>query len=122
MTPHAVTVRPGTDLAAAVALVTSTMVKSLPVVDEDDRVVGVLSRRDVIRVLARRDEDLAREIDELLVATGRHDWLVDVRDGIAHVDGPVAPHEVRLALAVARSVPGVVTVRIGRVRDDDAAV
>src|SRR5690606_27517814 len=51
MSPHAVKVRPDTDLADAIDLMTSTAVKSLPVVDDHDRVVGVVSRRDVVHVL-----------------------------------------------------------------------
>lgn len=43
---------------------TSTSVKSLPVVD-DGVVVGVVSRRDVVRVLARPDEAIAAEVGEL---------------------------------------------------------
>ena len=52
MSTHPVTVDGGTDLAVATELMTSSAIKSLPVV-EHGRVVGVISRRDVIRVLAR---------------------------------------------------------------------
>lgn len=112
MTAHAITVTPDTDLSEAVDLVTSTGVKCLPVVDERHRVVGVVSRRDVVRVLAREDEALEQEVDALLVAAGRRDWLVDVRDGVAEISGPGTEPERSLAKALARTVPGVVAVTV----------
>jgi len=113
MTPHAVTVREDTDVADAVELATSTAVKSLPVIDEHDRLVGVLSRRDVVHMLARTDDMLEREIDALLVSAGMKDCLVDVQDGVAEITGPADPHDRILATVLARAVPGVVEVRVG---------
>ncbi|UMG91899.1 CBS domain-containing protein [Nocardioides sp. TF02-7] len=112
MTPHAVTVRPDTDLVTAIDLATSTGIKSIPVVDEHDRVVGVISRRDVVRMLARSDAELEHDIDDLLVSAGFRDWLVDVHDGVAEVSGPTDPRDRALARVVARGVPGVVEVHV----------
>ena len=112
MTAHAVTVQPDTDLAVAVDLVTSIGIKCLPVVDADDRVVGVVSRRDVVRVLARADEALEQEVDALLVDAGMADWLVDVHDGVARISGPETSRERTLAKVLARTVPGVVAVNV----------
>ena len=112
MTPHAITVRPETDLARAVELITSTGVKSLPVVDDGGALVGVVSRRDVVRILARPDEELEQEVDALLVAAGWRDWLVDVHEGIAEVSGPESSGDRSLAEAIVRSVPGVVAVNV----------
>jgi CBS domain-containing protein len=112
MTAQAVTVRPETDLADAVDLVTSIGVKCLPVVDADDKVVGVVSRRDVVRMLARADADLAQEVDALLVAAGMPDWLVDVNEGVAAISGPETSRERTLARVLARTVPGVVAVTV----------
>ena len=112
MTTHAITVHPETDLAQAVELVTSTGIKCLPVVDESDRVVGVVSRRDVVRMLARADETLEQEVDALLVSAGIRDWLVDVHDGIAEINGPETDRERTLAKVLARTVPGVVAVNV----------
>jgi CBS domain-containing protein len=113
MTTHAITVRPESDLTDAVELVTSTGIKCLPVVDGDDHVIGVISRRDVVRILARADETLEQEADALLVAAGMRDWLVDVHDGIAEVTGPESSKERLLAKALVSSVPGVVAVNVG---------
>jgi CBS-domain-containing membrane protein len=112
MTTHAITVHPDTDLADAVDLVTSIGIKCVPVVDTHDRVVGVVSRRDVVRVLARADETLEREVDALLTDAGMDDWLVDVYDGIARISGPETPRERTLAKVLARTIPGIVAVNV----------
>lgn len=112
MTRHAVTVRAETDLAVAVDLVTSLGIKCLPVVDEDDILVGVVARRDVVRMLARADEALGQDVDSLLVAAGVRDWLVDVHDGVVEISGPATAQDRTLATVLARTVPGVVAVTI----------
>lgn len=113
MTRHVVTVRESTDLADAVELLTSLGAKSLPVVDPDDRVIGVVSRSDVVRALARTDETLEREVDAALVALGHSDWLVEAHNGVVEIGGPTSPADVSLARSVAHSVQGVVEVRVG---------
>lgn len=110
--PHAVTVRRHDDLARAVDVMTSTAVKSLPVVDDHDRVVGIVSRSDVVRLLARGDEVIEAELDDLLCSLGHSDWLVDVADGVVEVTGPTDTRDRSLAQLAARTVPGVIEVRI----------
>ena len=109
MTTHPVTLKSTDDLAVAVELLTSTAIKSAPVVD-DDRLVGVLSRRDVVHLLARDDERIESEVSELLRADGT-DWVAEVRDGVVTVKGPSTEAERRVADVLAASVPGVVAVR-----------
>ena len=111
MSPHAVTVRPDTDIVTAVELATSTGIKSLPVVDARDRVVGIISRRDVVRMLAHSDERIEAEVDALLASAGSGDWLVEAHDGVAELTGPDDPSARRVASVLARSVPGVLEVR-----------
>jgi CBS domain-containing protein len=103
MSGHPVTVRPDTDLVMAVELLTSTAVKSLPVVDRRGRLEGVLSRSDIVRLLARADE--------LLRTTGLQDWLVEVTDGTADLLGPEGTTEALVARLLAETVPGVIDVR-----------
>jgi CBS domain-containing protein len=112
MSRHAVAVHPETDLVTAVDIATSTGIKSLPVVDEENRVVGMLSRRDVVRMLARRDDLIEQDVDALLRSSGVRDWLVDVHDGVAEISGPADRHERVLAQVLAGSVPGVVEVHV----------
>lgn len=77
MTYHPLTVTADVDLAEAVEVMTSTSLKSLPVVDGDGRVVGMLSRSDVVHLLARLDERADRDPSYLAL---RVDWLVQLRD------------------------------------------
>lgn len=113
MTTHAVTVHVDTDLASAVELMTSTSVKALPVVDSRNRVVGVVSRSDVVQMLACADTTIESEVDALLVSLGHNDWLVEVHDGVVDVSGPDSVNDRSLADVAARTVAGVVEVRVG---------
>jgi CBS domain-containing protein len=111
MNHHPMTVAPHADVAEAVDLMTSTAVKSVPVVDDGLHVLGMLSRRDVVHMLARADERLEREVDELCRAIGM-DWTVEVQDGLVTVDGPVGDRARALAESLAVTVPGVSGVRV----------
>jgi CBS domain-containing protein len=113
MSNHPLTVSGDTELADAADLLTSTVVKSLPVA-EHGRVVGIISRRDIVRLLSREDDRIEGDIDDLMRTDGR-DWLVEVQDGIVTVDGPVDDAEERLAEVLVCSVPGVIGLRFGRV-------
>jgi CBS domain-containing protein len=112
MTPHVVAIGPDDDVVRAVEMMTSTTVKSLPVVDRTGRVLGMLSRSDVVRVLAGSDADLRRDIDCALTRVGLRDWLVEVHDGAVDLTGPSDPGAVDLARLAATTVPGVTSVRI----------
>ncbi|MEI8406571.1 MULTISPECIES: CBS domain-containing protein [unclassified Kribbella] len=94
----------------AIDLLRATMVKSLPVV-QDNQVVGVISRSDVIHFLAQRDAKIRTEVAQRL-----HDrnpaWQVDVDDGIVKVTGPVGAEERHQAEAVADTVRGVIAVHV----------
>lgn len=109
MTTMTLTVGPDSDLSDAVELMTTTAVKSLPVV-EGARVVGVVSRSDVVHLLARGDEHICAEVDDLLRSAGLG-YLVEVDDGHVLLDGPDDPHQRRVAEVVAGSVGGVLSVR-----------
>ena len=111
-TTHPITVRPHDDVVTAVEVMTSTAVKSLPVVDDHQRVVGIVSRSDVVRMLARADSAIAAEVENLLGSLGRGDWLVEVRDGIVEVVGPEGSAEGSLADVAVSTVAGVMEVRI----------
>jgi CBS-domain-containing membrane protein len=111
-TRAAVTVAAEDDVSVAVQLMTETGAKSLPVLDDDRKPVGVLSRSDVIRALARDDAAIAADIDRVLASIGHADWLVEVVDGRVRVTGPVAAGEAAIAKVVAQTVPGVVHVDV----------
>jgi CBS domain-containing protein len=66
MTSPAITIHPDATLPAAARLMNSHHLKRLPVVDPDGRLTGIVSRRDLLSVFLRPDEDIAREVREML--------------------------------------------------------
>lgn len=106
MNRQVLTVSPRDDIADAADLMVSTAVKSLPVLD-GDRVVGMVSRRDLVQVLARQDPQIEAAVDELARSAG-YDWTVEVSDGVATIDGPAREDEFAIARVLVASVPGVV--------------
>lgn len=109
-----VTVAPDDDIAIAVELMTATGAKSLPVVERGHQLIGIVSRSDVVRALARTDAAIAADVTRVLGAVGYDDWLVEVDDGVVVVTGPVDLRQESLARIVARTVAGVVDVRVGQ--------
>jgi CBS domain-containing protein len=100
------------DLAEAGRLMLERRIKSIPVV-QGRRVVGIVAKRDLLAVLARRDQDIARELEALLASElgAPSPYRTTVRDGIVTLTGSADPTTRRLALLLAREVPGVVEVR-----------
>lgn len=112
MTPHVYTAYASTDLADAVELMTSTGIKCLPVVDDHGVLVGVISRSDLIRVRAKADEVIEREVDNAMVSLGHTDWLVEVHEGMVDIEGPATELDRTLARVGASTIPGVVGVTV----------
>ncbi len=117
MTSPAITVRADAPLAQAAALLVDRDVNRLPVVDGRQRLVGIVTRADLVRAFARSDAELAREIREEVVP-GCFLWCspghvgVDVTDGQVTFAGEVECEDVaRLLVANAERVPGVLSVR-----------
>jgi CBS domain-containing protein len=102
-----------TDATAAARLMLRHRLKSVPVVD-GDRVVGMVTRRDLLRLLARSDEDIRADLERRVAQEleALRQAVVDVRDGVVTVDadGPCR----QLVEQLARTVPGVVEVRLPR--------
>jgi hypothetical protein len=73
----------------------------------------MVSRSDVVRMLARADHDLERDVEAALASVGLREWLVEVTDGTVELVAPPRAEDDRgLARVVAGTVPGVVDVRI----------
>ncbi|WP_340384414.1 CBS domain-containing protein [Streptomyces sp. SS7] len=92
MSTPAITVHPEQRIADAARLMERRGVERLPVVDEEDRLIGIATRRDLLRVFLRTDEEIRREIldDVLPRALGRTapEVTVSVRDGVVTLHGP----------------------------------
>jgi CBS domain-containing protein len=86
-----VTVAPGASLPTAARLLHRHGVRHLPVVDYDGRVVGMITRRDLLRVFLRPDWVLVGEINaKVLHATFNvpaDAVTVQVHDGVARLSG-----------------------------------
>lgn len=107
MTPDPVTAREVADVASVAHLMADTGWKSVPVVDQDDRLVGMLSRSDVIRVLATSDADLRREVERVLAESGQEGLLVAVSAGEVTVAGVQSGRQARLVESLVLTCPGV---------------
>jgi CBS domain-containing protein len=112
MTREVIALAEDADLAEAGRLLLERRIKSIPVV-RGRRVVGIVARRDLLAVLARRDQDIARELEALLASElgAPSPYRVTVRDGSVTLTGPSDPTSRRLAGLLAREVPGVIEVR-----------
>jgi predicted transcriptional regulator len=91
-------------------LMLQMVVRRLPVL-EDGRVVGVVSRRDMIQLLARSDEELEQRVPELVAGEGLAPSGVRVRGGVAELSGGDRD-TLRRAGELARGEPGVFDVRV----------
>jgi len=109
MSQLSMTVTGDSDLSDAVELMNSTAIKSVPVVDYG-RVVGVVSRSDVVHLLARSDKHIHREIQELLRSAGVQ-CEVSVDGGVARIEKFEDPAQWRVAEVIVGSVPGVISVQ-----------
>ena len=91
MTAPVVTVTPDASLGEAARLMHRRGVKRLPVVDDGGKILGILSRADLLKVFLREDVDIEHEVREDVVR--RTLWIdpdtvtVSVRDGVVHLDG-----------------------------------
>ena len=94
MTTPAITIGPHVTVHAAGRLMSTRRVRLLPVVDEHARLIGVVSRRDLLAVFLRPDDDIAADVrqvlDEILLAEP-DEAEVTVRDGIVTLTGTLDP-------------------------------
>ncbi|MFJ2238041.1 CBS domain-containing protein [Streptomyces sp. NPDC087859] len=90
-------------------------IERLPVLDEEQRLVGIVTRRDLLQVFLRPDAEIRAEvIDEVLV---RALWLpprgidVAVTEGVVTLSGQMErKSETEIAVSMTRQMDGVVAV------------
>jgi CBS domain-containing protein len=120
MDRHPHTVPEDTTVPAAARLLAGTAVRRL-FVTERGRLVGVVSRRDLLATYLRDDDEIRADVQSVLVH--QPPLTVDVHDGVVLLLGRVEWHSTRAVLDErVRTVPGVVEVRdrLGYVFDDGA--
>jgi CBS domain-containing protein len=96
MTAPPVTIHPGASVAAAARLMNAHNVRRLPVVDNNGRLAGLVSRRDLISVFLRPDAEIAQQASLLLaeiLPTDPAAVKVTVRNGVVELSGRAAPAE-----------------------------
>ena len=119
MTSPAVTIGPDATIPAAARLMNTDHISRLPVVDEDGKLVGIVSRRDLLSVFLRSDAEIAHDarqvLDELPLADAKA-VMAEVKHGVVTLTGtlrPEADHEqdlMPLALRLIWDIDGVVDV------------
>jgi CBS domain-containing protein len=114
MSAYPLTTTPRADVAEVAEAMLQNDVRSIPVI-EDRAVVGIVSRRDILRAMVRSDALLVREVQFRLdeYAEGRRRWSATVEGGVATVAGEYDDDTERAVVAVlARTVPGVAAVQV----------
>ncbi|MET3983015.1 CBS domain-containing protein [Streptomyces sp. PvR034] len=125
MTSPAITAQPHWSVVRAVRVMRKHQVKRLPVVDAAGRLIGILSRSDLLQLFLRRDHAIQEEIleDVLTRTLGLRPsaLTVEVTDGLVTLSGTVSRHSlVPIVLRLCQSVDGVVDVvnRLDYEQDD----
>jgi CBS domain-containing protein len=115
MTSPAITVEPWQPAQRAASLMLDYGVNRLPVVD-DDKLVGIITRKDLLRAFVRSDAEIKHEILDDVVL--RSLWIspervaVEVHDGDVKIGGQVDTElDAELVRRLVERVPGVVTVQ-----------
>lgn len=115
MSKPAVTVRADATVPEAARLMAGLRIERLPVVDEEERLVGIVTRRDLLQVFLRSDEEIRQDVQqEVLVNTL---WLVPftvevaVKGGVVTLTGQLERRsEKPIVLTMTSRLDGVVDV------------
>ncbi|WP_129305286.1 CBS domain-containing protein [Streptomyces sp. L2] len=110
-----VTVRARAALPVAARLMTRRGIERLPVVDEEDRLVGIITRRDLLGVFLHSDEEIEQAVRREVFADAL--WLsphiagVTVHEGVVTLTGQLERRgDVTAAAGPTRRLDGVVDV------------
>ncbi|WP_327251437.1 CBS domain-containing protein [Streptomyces sp. NBC_01244] len=115
MSAPAVTVHAQESVSEAGQLMTRLGLQRLPVTDEQERLVGIVTRRDLLRVFLRPDAEIRRQVSEdvLSGSIGAPTGAVDIHvlDGVVTLAGRLERQsQVPLALRLTARLDGVVAV------------
>lgn len=115
MSQPAQTIAPERPLADAATIMLDEGINRLPVVDDDGKLIGLVSRGDLVRAFARPDDEIRHEIQEDVIRKAL--WLdpatvdVTVENGVVTLAGEVSSAaDAELLPTFTRKVPGVVEV------------
>ncbi|GAA4552421.1 CBS domain-containing protein [Amycolatopsis samaneae] len=113
MSTPAVGMAPGADVADVSSALVESGFRAMPIVD-GGRVVGIVTRGDIVRVLARDDEAIRVDVRHRLGIYGGADrWTVRVDDGVVRITDAYDDETDRhVAVLLAQAVPGVVAAEV----------
>jgi CBS domain-containing protein len=129
MSAPAVTIYPDATIPRAAQIMASHHIRRLPVVREDGRLIGIVTRRDLLSVFLRPDVEVAERVRALLddvLPADPGSVTATVRDGVVILTGhPEAPEDRELMPAAIRliwDVDGVIDVinRLGEQVGEDS--
>ncbi|NUT52164.1 MAG: CBS domain-containing protein [Saccharothrix sp.] len=112
---------PATPAGLLARVMVDDHIRCVPVVD-GARLVGVVTRRDLVRALARTDAAIAADVRERLDAYDPHGrWSVAVHDGHIDVGAPFPDEKsAGVVVALAEAVPGVESARVHVLTDSES--
>jgi CBS domain-containing protein len=114
MSSPAVTIHPDAPLGAAARLMNGHHIRRLPVVNPAGELLGMVSRRDLLRVFLRPDTEIAGDVADALgraLTAGPVRVAVTVADGVVTLTGEVQKADmIAEAVRAASEVNGVVAV------------
>ena len=116
MTKPPVTIGPDEPVTRAARLMFDKRVKRLPVISDNGRLIGIVTRSDLLSVYSRPDTEIRRQVtQDLILGTFLCDperFTVTVKDGIVTIEGTPETSPVGLDIIDAiRHMEGVVAVR-----------
>jgi CBS domain-containing protein len=116
MSSPAITIEPWQPVQRAASLMVDYQVNRLPVVDDDGKLVGIVTRKDLVRAFVRSDAEIRREIlddvilHSLWIAPER--VVVQVEDGEVTIGGQVDTQlDAELVRRLVERIPGVISVQ-----------
>jgi len=115
MTTPAETVGLDTDVTEIARRMLGDRLRSIPVVDDDGVLLGIVSRRDMLSPLVRQDDSVASHLNALLTdyAGHRDRWSISVTGGMVTIRGVFTDEaERRVVIALAKTVYGVIGVEL----------
>lgn len=115
MSAPAVCARPDWNVVEAAQLMEVQRIKRLPVVDDTDRLLGIVSRRDLLRIFLRKDDAIQDEIEQDVlqhtVGLAPAQVSVTVRDGRVELRGVLEVRSlIPVVVRLCNAVDGVVEV------------
>jgi CBS-domain-containing membrane protein len=123
MTSPVVTTTAGTTLDEARAVLTTRDIGRLPVVDDAGVLIGIVSRRDLLRCLMPADVDVRHRVIDCVTHVGGEISAMTVSDGAVWIRGRVARRrEIAFLERILLATPGVTCVDLdfGYAVDDTA--